>query len=180
MRIAILVLISIINLIIQSTFCVYFDKLFILPNTMLILVISYSVARNDIEGALFGFFNGLLFDIFFGRVIGLYALVGLVTGFISAKPFRELSPSNFLMPNIMIFTMTIFYELFFYVLGFLFMGRTDLPYYFIHIILPEAIFNVILGVFIYPMVYYLNKFLVKLEKPKRKMFSSIGGNSGKV
>ncbi len=180
MRIAILVLISFINLILQSTFCVYFDNMFVLPNTMIILVISYSVARNDIEGALFGFLNGILFDIFFGRVIGLYALIGLLTGFISAKPFKELSPSNFLMPTLMIFAMTIFYEFLFYFFGFLLMGRTNLLYYCLHIILPEAIFNVILGIIIYPLMYYLNKFLVKVEKPKRKMFSSIGGNGGKI
>ncbi len=180
MRIFIMLLITIVNLILQSTFNVYFDKLFISPNTMLVLVISYSIARNDIEGALFGFVNGLLFDIFFGRIIGFYALIGLLIGFIAAKPFKELSPNNFIMPSVMVFSMTIIYETSFYIFGFLLRGRTDFLFYLINIILPEAIFNCVISLAIYPIIYFINKRLEEHEKPKRKMFSSIGGNSGKI
>ncbi len=180
MRIAILVLVSIINAIIQSTFCLYFSGLFIIPNSMLVLVISYSIVRNDAEGAIFGFANGLLFDILFGRIIGFYALIGLVTGFVAAKPFREFSPNNFIIPSITIFVMTIFYEFLFFILAFLFKGRTDLVYYLFHIIIPEAVVNVIIAIAIYPAVFYFNKYFVEKEKHKRKMFSSVGGNSGKI
>ncbi len=180
MRIALMILITILNMIIQSTMNVYFDSFFMLPNTMIIFIISYSIVRSDIEGALFGFFNGILFDIFFGRIIGFYALVGMITGFIAAKPFKELSPNNFVIPSVMIFVMTIFYETLFYLLGFLLQGRTDIVYYFTDIILPEAIFNVLVGVFIYPLIFFINTRLEEREKPKRKMFSSIGGNGGKI
>ncbi len=180
MRIAILVLVSIINAIIQSTFYLYFSNAFILPNTMLVIVISYSIVRDDAEGAVFGFFNGLMFDILFGRIIGLYALIGLITGFVAAKPFREFSPNNFIIPSVTIFTMTIFYEFLFFIFAFLFKGRTDLLYYLLHVIIPEAIVNVIIAIIIYPAIFYYNKYFTEKEKHKRKMFSSIGGNSGKI
>lgn len=180
MRIAILALITIINLILQSTLSLYLDSVYMLPNSMIVLVISYAIVRNDVEGAIFGFANGILFDIMFGRIIGMYALVALTTGFIAAKPFKEFSPNNFVISSAMIFAMTIFYELMFYVLAFLFQGRTDILFYLRRIILPEAILNVIISIVIYPAIFYLNKRLEEHEKPKRKMFGSIGGNSGKI
>ncbi len=180
MRIAILVLISIINLIIQSTFYLYFSQLFILPNTMVILIISFSIVTDDLEGALFGFFNGLLFDIMFGRVIGLYALIGLITGFVSAKPFKEFSPNNFIIPSITIFLGTIFYEIMFFILAYLFKGRTDIFYYLTHLVIPEAIANVMVSIVMYPLMFYFIKYYAEKEKHKRKMFSSIGGSSGQI
>ncbi len=180
MRIAILLLITLLNLIFQMTIGVYFNYLYILPNTMLVIVLSYAIARGDIEGALFGFVNGLLFDIFVGRVIGFYALLALVVCYIAAKPFKELSPNNFIIPCSMIFLMSIVYDLLFYVIAFLFRGRTDLLAYFLDIILPDAVFNALISIAIYPMIFFLNKRLEEHERPKRKMFSSVGGNSGKI
>lgn len=180
LRIFIMVLLSIINLILQSTVILHIPYITVYPNTMLVMVICYSVLRDDIEGSIFGFFNGLLFDIFFGRVIGFYALLGLIAGYLSAKPFREFNSNNYLTPGVIIFFMSIFYESLFYFFAFLFRGRTDFLNYFINIILPEAIFNVIIGIIVYIIVYLVNRRLEIHEKPKRKMFSSIGGQSGKI
>lgn len=180
MRIFVMSLIAIINLIIQSTFNIYFSPFFILPNTMIVIVISYAISRNDIEGAIYGFLNGLLYDIMFGRIIGLYALIGLLVGFISAKPFRELSPSNLLLSTSVIFAMSIVYNFLFYIFAYLFRGRVDIAEYFLDIILPEAILNGIIAIMIYPLIYFINKRLEEYEKPKRKMFGTVGGNGGKV
>lgn len=180
MRIFILGLIAIINLIVQSTFSVYFNPFFILPNTMLIIVISYSISRNDIEGAIYGFLNGLLFDIMFGRIIGLYALIGVIVGFISAKPFKELSPNNLFLSTSVIFIMSIFYNFMFYVLAYLFRGRVSLGTYFIDIILPESILNALFAIIIYPIIFFINRRLEEYERPKRKMFGATGGNGGEI
>ncbi len=175
MRIFVMILITLINLIVQSTFGVYFSPIFILPNTMLVIVLSYSIARNDIEGAIFGFVNGLIYDILFGRVIGFYALLCLVTAYLSAKPFKELSPNNFLIATAMIFNMSIFYNFMFYFFGYLFQGRVAIGSYFFNIILPESILNGLISFAIYPLIFHINRLLEEHEKPKRRIFGSVGG-----
>lgn len=180
LRIFILTLISIINLIFQSTMFNYVNVISILPNTMLVLVLSYGVLRSDFDSMIFGFCNGLMFDVFFGRAIGFYALLGLITGYISAKPFKEFNPSNFLSPLVVILVGSICYESTFYFFAFLFRGKINFLFYLINIILPETVLNMIVGLIIYPLFFFINRRLETHEKPKRKMFSSIGGNSGKI
>lgn len=180
LRIFILTLITIINLIFQSTMFNYVNVISILPNTMLVLVLSYGILRSDFDSMLFGFFNGLMFDIFFGRVIGFYALLGLITGYLSAKPFKEFNPTNFLPPLVVISVGSICYESAVYFFSFLFRGKTHFIFYLINIILPEILLNLIIALLIYPLFFFINRRLETHERPKRKMFSSIGGNSGKI
>lgn len=172
MRIFIMLLITVINLIIQSTVSLYFDNAFMLPNTMIVIVISYAIVRNDIEGAVFGFANGLLIDLAFGRLIGFYALITAIVGYLSAKPFEELNPHNIFIPAIMIFAMSILNNLLIYFFGFLFFNKIKLIEYFVNIIMPESVFNALVGLVIYPILYYINKNLERNEKPDRKMFTS--------
>lgn len=180
LRIFTLILISIFNLIISSSMPLYVPHFTVLPNCMLIIIVCYAILRDDVEGTLFGFFNGLLFDIFFGRVIGFYAFLGLITGFLSAKPFKEFNSNNVFTPTVIIFTVSMFYESVFYFFSFLFRGRTDYFFYLTNIILPEAILNLLFGIPIYFILYLINSKLEEHEKPKRKMFSSVGGNNGKI
>ena len=45
------------------------------PNLLIIAVSSFGFMRGRKEGMWVGFFCGLLIDIFFGNLIGIYALI---------------------------------------------------------------------------------------------------------
>ena len=47
----------------------------IVPNLLLILTVSFGFMRGKKEGMFVGFFCGLLIDIFYGSMIGFYALI---------------------------------------------------------------------------------------------------------
>ena len=80
MRIPITALIIFVNFILQTTLFPLLAIRGIFPNTALIIVTSYALLRGSKEGAIVGGFTGLLMDIFFSKMIGLYTLLYLVIG----------------------------------------------------------------------------------------------------
>ena len=57
----------------------------IVPNLLIVLTASFGFMRGEKNGLLIGFFSGLLVDIFFGSVIGFYALVYMYIGYANGK-----------------------------------------------------------------------------------------------
>lgn len=167
MRIVIISFIVLLNFILQSTLFSHIAIMGIVPNTALIIVISYSYLRGDVEGAIIGFCAGLLADIFFGRVIGVSALLMMFAGFFAGKPFKDFFKDNYLAPILLIGSIGLLYELMFYVLNFLLMGRVDILRYMGIVILPVTAYNLIVGVFVYRGIYGVNAMLKRREDKKR-------------
>ena len=167
MRIIVISFIILFNFIIQSTLLGHAQVLGIIPNTALIIVVTYAMLRGDVEGALVGFGAGLLADIFFGRIIGVSALLLMFTGFFCGKPFKDFFKENYIAPIILVGAASIAYEFMFYVFNFLLLGRVNFLRYFGQIILPTAVYNLVLCVFIYRIIYGINSLLEKREERKR-------------
>ena len=53
------------------------------PNLMLIVTAAYGFMRGPKEGMLIGFFSGLIIDIQFGNILGFYALIYLLIGYVN-------------------------------------------------------------------------------------------------
>ena len=167
MRIAIISLIVFLNFILQSTWFSYFSVFGTVPNTALIIVVSYAVLRGDVEGAILGFCAGLLADIFFGRVIGVSALLMMLTGYLAGKPFRDFFKENYIYPIILVGAASLAYEFMFYVMNFLLMGRVNFFRYLGMIILPVTVYNLLICVFIYRIIFGVNRRLEAREEKKR-------------
>jgi len=140
-----------------------------MPNTALIIVVSYAMLRGDVEGAILGFCAGLLSDIFFGRIIGVSALLLMFVGFFAGKPFKDFFKENYIAPIILVGVASLAYEFMFYVFNFLLLGRVDFLRYLGRIILPVSAYNLVLAVFIYRMLYGINGALER-RKEKKKGF----------
>ncbi|MDE7250132.1 MAG: rod shape-determining protein MreD, partial [Lachnospiraceae bacterium] len=52
----------------------------IVPNLMIVLTASFGFMRGERTGLLYGFFCGLLIDIFFANVLGLNAMIYMYIG----------------------------------------------------------------------------------------------------
>ena len=167
MRIAIFSIIIFINFIISTTWLQAISFGGILPNTTLIIVVSYALLRDDVEGAIIGFCAGLLYDVFFGGVVGVSALLMMFVGFFAGKPFRDFFKDNLLAPVVLIAAASLVYEFGFYVLNYLLAGRTDFLRYFGTIILPTTAYNLVLCIFIYRGILGINNRITKREVQKR-------------
>ena len=57
----------------------------IIPNLLIILTSSFGFMRGEEEGMIIGFICGLLCDVFFGSILGFYALIYMYIGFLNGK-----------------------------------------------------------------------------------------------
>ena len=138
----------------------YFKMAGIIPNIMLILVVSFSLMRGQTEGMLLGFFAGLVVDIMGGQDLVLYALIFTCMGYGNGFFNQIFYANNILLPLAMILGNSIAYNFVMYVCGFLLRNRTDFLFYLIHVMLPEVVYTFFVALFLYNLFLYINN---KLE-----------------
>ena len=142
----------------------------IIPNLMIILTASFGFMRGEEEGLVIGFFCGLLSDIFFGEFLGFYALVLMYIGFLNGKFSRIFYPEDIKLPIALIVISDLSYGGLCYVLMFLLRGRFHFSYYFTRVILPEALYTIVVTMFLYPVILTVNQKLEAREKRRAQKF----------
>lgn len=142
----------------------------IIPNLMIILTSAFGFMRGEKEGLLIGFFCGLLSDIFFGEFLGFYALVLMYIGFVNGKFCRIFYPEDIKLPIALIIISDLSYGILCYILLFLLRGRLNFPYYFTRVILPEALYTIVVTMFLYPVILKINGMLEAREKRSAQKF----------
>jgi len=135
----------------------------IVPNLLIILTASFGFMRGENEGLLIGFFSGLLCDIFFGDVLGFYALILMFIGFLNGKFNRIFYPEDIKLPLGLIIISDISYSMTCYILLFLMQGKFNFPFYFANVIIPEAVYTILVTCILYPLILKLNERLEAFE-----------------
>lgn len=168
MRFLVIGLILIVNIIFQSTYFEYIQIIGVKPNTAIIIIVSFAIMRGSYEGALIGFFSGLLQDMLFGTNIGLHALLGLYVGYFCGKVNKDFFSENYFLELFLCFISVLSYECIIYIFGFLIRGRTNFLYFFNYIILPEVVYTSFISLAMYKIMYLINSKIEAHEKLTRK------------
>lgn len=134
------------------------------PNLLVIVTASIGFMRNEKSGLLVGFFSGLLVDVFFGDIIGFYALLYMYIGYINGKFSRIFYPQDIKLPIALITLSDISFGLLCYVFLYLLQGKFDFPYYMMHIILPEAVYTIVVSLLFYPLFLHIYNRLDDLDR----------------
>lgn len=142
----------------------------IVPNLLLIIVVSAGIMSGESYGLTTGFFCGLLCDIFFGSFLGFYALLYLYIGFVNGLFHRSFFAGNYVLPISLLIGSDLFYGMACYLLMFLFRSRFALAYYFMHRILPEMIYTIVAALLFYPLILRISTRLDLIERRKEKKF----------
>lgn len=140
--------------------CTLFKRLSfggISPNLLLIITTSIGFMRGEKQGLLAGFVSGLFVDIFFGDVIGLYAMIYMYIGYLNGKFSRIFYPEDMKLPLALITLSDLSYGMICYIVLFLLRGRLNFPYFFFHIILPETVYTIVMSIVFYPILLTLYK-----------------------
>lgn len=145
-------IIIILNFILQTTVFKHFSIMGVSPNTTLIMVVIFALLRGKYSGAFVGLTAGLLQDIFFGKVIGInaliYFLIGYTVGLLDDKVFKE----NLILPFLTMLGSTLTYHIVYYF--FMVFLSIDISFTIMlkDITLIEMIYNSILTILIYRRV----------------------------
>lgn len=140
------------------------------PDIMMILTVSYGFIRGKKSGLIAGFASGLLVDIFFGNVLGFYALIYMYIGYLNGLLHETFFKEDIKLPLVLVALSNLSYNFIIYILLFLLRSRLNPVGYFVRIILPEMIYTVFLMLLIYPLILKLNKKFDQIEKRSAKKF----------
>lgn len=144
----------------------------VVPNLLLILTVSCGLMQGETPGLLTGFACGLLADLFFayggsaagGDILGFYALLYLLTGYFSGRCNRLFYPEDLKLPLMMILSCDVGLNFICYIVAFLLRARLALGYYLLHIILPEAVYTMIVAFAFYPLLLWIDNRQKRAER----------------
>ncbi len=160
-RVIVLFFLIIITFLIQTTLFSFHDVTGIAPNLLLILTMSFGIMRGRKEGLLVGFFSGLLFDFFYSSLVGPYAFIFMIIGYVNGFFHKTFLMEDVLLPVVIISIDQLILDFLIYVGSFLLRNRTDLKFYFIHIILPQVLYTALVTAIIYRFYVMINRYLKK-------------------
>ena len=164
-RIFITALVILVAYVLQCTVFPVLDIAGIKPNLLLIVTASFGFMRGSKSGMLVGFLSGLLIDIQFGKMIGFYALIYLVVGFLNGL-FEQM----FYDEDIKLPLFDFLYGITIYFFTFLLNSDFRFTYYLNRIIVPEMIYTIVITLGVYPLLLFINHKLEAEEKRSASKF----------
>jgi rod shape-determining protein MreD len=138
--------------ILQTSIAPHMEILGVVPNFMLLVVVTLALTEGPVAGCTAGFVGGLLLDLLGDSVVGPYALVlclvGYAAGMLQANMFAE----GWLLPVTVVAIASLATEIVYgIILAFLDVG-SGLGSEFLRVMLPSAIYNTALAVVLYPLL----------------------------
>jgi rod shape-determining protein MreD len=153
----ILFFVILIGFVLQTTFFQTLNFGGISPNILIIITASYGFMYDRKYGMAVGFICGLLMDIFYGSVLGFYALIYLYIGAANGVFHSLFYQDDVKLPLVLIMASDFAYSFICYVLLFLLRGRFDFVFYLKSVIAPEMVYTIFVTVFLYPCILFLNR-----------------------
>lgn len=140
------------------------------PNLLIVVTAAFGFMRGRKEGMFVGFFCGLLMDLFFGYVLGFYALLYMLIGFLNGIFRKIFYPEDIKLPVFLIALSDFSFSVVIYFIQFFFRSRFAFGYYFLHIMIPELVYTMIVAIVLYFILLKVNQKLEVKEKRREKKF----------
>ncbi|WP_027338569.1 rod shape-determining protein MreD [Halonatronum saccharophilum] len=127
------------------------------PDLMLIIIVVLAINKGKTAGGIAGFIIGFLQDLFSGNLFGINAITKTIVGYLLGFLSKVIYQDNFIIVAIITFFATIINQ------GMIifFTGGIDIESALKEIIIPLAIYNTIITLIIYPVVYKLDNYLAR-------------------
>lgn len=139
----------IICFLLQNTVLSNFNIGGIVPDLIVILIVSVAYQRGRIHGMAMGIVGGLLLDFTFGDLLGVYALVYMFIGYACGAFNKYYIRFDTILPLSMIALAEFVFSLYSYLVNLLVAGRFDISYYIRRIMLPKVCFTVLVAIILY-------------------------------
>ena len=177
-RVAVTVLIVLAAYLLQCTLFNHLELAGIKPNLILIVTASFGFMRGQKEGninqylsdTIGSFFAGLITDIQFGTILGFYALLYLVIGFVNGLFEQLYFDEDIKLPLFLISVSEFLYGIIIYLLMFMLRSDFNFLYYLNRIIVPELIYTIVITLGLYPLILFINHKLEAEEKRSASKF----------
>ncbi|MCR5684294.1 MAG: rod shape-determining protein MreD [Lachnospiraceae bacterium] len=147
----------------QTSVFTAFELAGVVPDLMIILVVAVAYMRGSNKGMLAGTVCGLLMDLTYGKVIGLFALMYMFIGFISGFAHKIYDESDYTIPVFLVGISEFLYNLFYYVFFYFLEGRLNVGYYIFRFMIPRVIYTVLVSLLLYRLLNLENILFGRLD-----------------
>ena len=127
------------------------------PNILVILTAISGTMYGQYSGLFSGTICGLFVDLMYSSIIGVNIFIYAVIGFVAGMTNKIYIEDDFVFPVVTIAAGDLIYGVLFYILRFLLRGRLHFWEYLKNTILPEMIYTIIIGVFVFKFAHWLDK-----------------------
>ena len=163
-RVLTITILILISFLLQTVIFPY-DNLFgSSPDFLLMLTMSFGIMRGRREGLLVGFFGGLLIDIFYNSYLGPFAMLYMVIGYVNGFFHKDYTMEDILLPVVISFVDSLIFHFIVFFVTYLMRNRIEFGFYFVHIIMPQAIWTTVATAVLYRIVLSINRRLKKKAK----------------
>lgn len=140
------------------------------PNLLIVVTSSFGFMRGKKEGMMVGFISGLLVDIMFNDLIGFYALIYMVLGYLNGFFRKIFYDDDIKLPLILIAASDFLYGNIVCIFMFVMRSKFHYFYYLKSVIIPELIYTILVTIVLYQIILYINKKLEAEEKRSASKF----------
>ena len=151
-----IVIMLIIGFVMQTTIFGYLELANVRPNILLIITSVSGFMFGIRYGMLAGGVSGLLMDLMYSDLIGLSIIIYFFIGYFNVIVKKFYFKDDLSIPLALIGISDFVYGMLFYIMSFMLRGRLALFAYLKQVMLPEVVYTVIIGLFIYKFVHWLD------------------------
>ncbi len=121
------------------------------PDVLLVATVCWALFEGPGQGALFGFFGGLLEDVFSTAVLGVGAFAKTIIGYFSGELRQRIVSKSVAWPMAIVFFASVLHELVKFATWAM-VGLEERPPFSFGIIAGLALYNALLTLAIYPVI----------------------------
>jgi len=129
----------------------------IVPDLIVVLVVAVAYQKGKVAGIFIGIAGGLMLDLQFGGLIGVYALVYMFIGYFCGFLANYYIKNDTMLPLSMIAISEFVFLFYGYIVNVLIKGRLEFVKYFSKLMLPKIAYTAIVGIIlfkIFDFIYY--------------------------
>ncbi len=152
----------------QSAVFPYFELAGVVPDVLLILVVSTAFFKGQNAGVLTGFFAGLLMDFCIGNYLGIFAIFYMVIGYFNGYAAKIFDREDYLLPLGLTAVSELVYGFLYYIFIVLLNGRLNIGFYFGKIILPRVIYTTFAAILLYKLFQGIHLLLLRFEYKEKR------------
>lgn len=135
----------------------------VVPDIMIILVITAGYTKGKLYGLLTGLFAGLMIDLCIGDLVGLFGVMYMLIGYLTGFGNKFYDKDDYTMPILFIGIGELLYQHMYYLTEFVMRNRLNYGYYFTRLMLPKTVYTLAAGIILYKLFHSVHRLLLRIE-----------------
>lgn len=136
----------------------------VVPDLLMILVVSVAFMRGRIKGLLCGLACGLLVDFSFGSIVGLFGLMYMSIGYLAGYSNKIYDENDYTLPLLLVGAAELIYNFEYYIFFLLLRGNLNLGYFVYSTMIPKIVYTVLVSIILYKLFNMINIFMLRHVK----------------